>query len=173
MNIFARDNEQFMKYCHQFQHLFRIATLVTICLLPSVLLAHGTQGSLRTSQGICVTAEYSTGQAMAYANIMIYHGQDKIPFQQGNLDRNGHFLFVPDQKGIWVVKIHDGMGHALTLETEVTNPKQLQEKVHPGASQKVPKLWKLLMGLAIILGLTGIIFWWKGLTSKKTSDTSS
>lgn len=143
-----------------------IALLFFLLTFPCLILAHGTQGNINPDQGLLIRAKYSTGEPMAYANIKIFHNQDKIPFQQGNLDKNGRFLFYPHQKGLWVAKINDGMGHALSLETEVKNPGQLRPETRSGTKNNLSNFWKLLMGISIIFGLSGIFFWWKGLSKK-------
>lgn len=151
---------------YKINHLAMMAMLAIFFIFPSLLLAHGTQGAIKINQSLLIRAKYSTGEPMAYANIKIFHNQDKIPFQQGNLDKNGLFLFHPDQKGIWVAKINDGMGHALSLETKVSNPRKLTQKTPSQGNTNISKIWKLLMGISIIFGLSGIFFWWKGISKK-------
>jgi hypothetical protein len=129
---------------------------------PSKALAHGTEGGITVQQGLIVQAEYSDGEPMAYANIKISRMGENTPFQQGNLDRRGRFLFLPDQNGTWTVEITDGMGHRLALSKEISDLDRLAS-VRPREGKEkapLPMTAKAGMGLAIILGLAGIWAWW-------------
>jgi APA family basic amino acid/polyamine antiporter len=129
---------------------------------PSKALAHGTEGGITVQQGILVQAEYSDGEPMAYANIKISRMGENTPFQQGNLDRRGRFLFLPDQNGTWTVEITDGMGHRLALSKEISDLDRLASVRSREGKEKapLPMTAKAGMGLAIILGLAGIWAWW-------------
>ena len=130
--------------------------------LPSQALAHGTEGEIAVRQGLLVEAKYSDGEPMAYANISISRMGEDTPFQQGNLDRRGRFLFLPDQNGTWTVEITDGMGHRLALSRKVEDLDSFAS-LETGKRQEkegLPLALKLGMGLAVILGLSGIWAWW-------------
>jgi len=146
-----------------------IATVLVIPLIaPSKALAHGTQGEIAVQQGLLVRAEYSDGEPMAYANIKISRLGEDTPFQQGNLDRRGRFLFLPDQDGTWTVEITDGMGHRLALSRKVDDTESLAsiESVKKQHKAELPLAAKLGSGLSVILGLCGIWAWW---TSRRSS----
>ena len=129
---------------------------------PSKALAHGTEGEIAVRQGLLVEAEYSDGEPMAYANISISRMGEDTPFQQGNLDRRGRFLFLPDHNGTWTVEITDGMGHRLALSKEISELDRLASVRSREGKEKapLPLTAKAGMGLAIILGLSGIWAWW-------------
>ena len=38
-------------------------------------------------------------------------GAGEEPWQKGETDRNGHFSFMPDMAGEWILIVDDGMGH--------------------------------------------------------------
>ncbi len=136
---------------------------------PSQALAHGTQGKIAVQRGLLVQAEYSDGKPMAYANIKISRMGEDAPFQQGNLDRRGRFLFLPDQNGTWTVEITDGMGHRLELSKQVEDTESFASLQSGEEQQKaeIPMTHKLGMGLAVILGLCGIWAWWASRRSNK------
>ncbi|MCF8030917.1 MAG: amino acid permease [Desulfohalobiaceae bacterium] len=129
---------------------------------PSKALAHGTEGEVAVRQGVLVEAKYSDGEPMAYANISISRIGEDTPFQQGNLDRQGRFLFLPDKNGTWTVEITDGMGHRLALSKEISELDQLASIRSREGREKasLPLTAKAGMGLAVILGLSGIWAWW-------------
>ena len=144
--------------------IIRPLFVVTCCLVlfaPLQALAHGTQGAIAVQRGLLVEAEYSGGEPMDYANISISRAGDDAPFQQGNLDRNGRFLFLPDQNGTWTVEITDGMGHRLVLSRKVEDTESFASLQSEEEQQKaeIPLTLKLGMGLAVILGLSGIWAW--------------
>lgn len=56
---------------------------------------HGTKGSVARSGGYLVTAEYSDGEPMNYAEVKITSPDSDIPFQNGRTDLLGCFLFKP------------------------------------------------------------------------------
>jgi len=129
---------------------------------PSQALAHGTEGGIAVRQGLLVEAEYSDGEPMAYANISISRVGEDTPFQQGNLDRQGRFLFLPDKNGTWSVVVTDGMGHRLSLSRRIKDLDRLRAAPSPKAKpeSEASPTTKLGLGLAIILGLSGIWAWW-------------
>lgn len=144
-----------------------IGVFLSLVLVKSKVWSHGTQGEITTHKGLFVQANYSTGDPMSYAEIKIFHTSKNIPFQQGYLDKNGKFIFLPDKNGTWSININDGMGHKLVLSTTIENLDKLrsQSSLNSSTSNMPRKLslpLKLLMGLSIIFGISGILFWWKG-----------
>ncbi len=146
-------------------------SMFSFILSPTKAYSHSTKGQISITKGLSVQAKYSTGEPMSYAQIKVYQPAESIPFQQGNLDKNGRFLFWPDKNGTWSVKITDGMGHQLLLSKKIENPDQLkiQNRNTKTKHSSLSLYSKALMGLAIIFGISGILFWWKG---KKTSSSS-
>ncbi len=138
-----------------------IATLVF--LLPSPLFAHGVKGSVKEG-GLVVTAQYDTGEAMSYARVKISAPDAKFLFQSGRTDRNGRFCFFPDVAGDWQVVVDDKMGHRLEVNVPVDETMAIQVNQERGATAEshLSRYEKALMGLSIIFGLSGILFWWKG-----------
>ncbi len=87
--------------------------ILTICMIVSMLFAHGVGFNLESSESAQVVSfHYANGEPMAYAEILIYdpHSSD-VEFQNGRTDRNGKFAFVPDSEGMWIVKAQDSKGH--------------------------------------------------------------
>ncbi len=140
--------------------MFLIATLAF--LLPSSLFAHGVKGMVDAG-GVVVTAQYDTGEAMSYARVNISAPGAKLPFQLGRTDRNGRFCFFPDVAGDWQVVVDDEMGHRLEVNVPVDEAMNLKTDRAAGRSKSsLAKYERALMGVSIILGISGILFWWKG-----------
>ncbi|MEA1949297.1 MAG: carboxypeptidase-like regulatory domain-containing protein [Thermodesulfobacteriota bacterium] len=137
-----------------------IATLAF--LLPSPLFAHGVKGTVKEG-GLVVTAQYDTGEPMSYARVKISAPETKLTFQSGRTDRNGRFCFFPDAQGDWKVVVDDEMGHRLEVNVPVDKAMNLKTDRAAGRSKSsLAKYERALMGVSIILGISGILFWWKG-----------
>ena len=142
-----------------------------LLLVPSLLYAHGVNGKVDAG-GIVVTAEYDSGEAMSYAKVKISAPGAKITFQSGRTDRNGRFSFFPDAPGDWEVVVDDEMGHRLELKVPVNETMTLQTNEQRGndGQASLSRYQKALMGICIIFGISGILFWWKGRRSYRTKD---
>ena len=132
-------------------------------MLPSLLHAHGVTSKIDAG-GIVVSAMYDTGEAMDYARVTISAPGASLTFQSGRTDRNGRFCFFPDVSGDWKVVIDDEMGHRLEVNVFVDQAMSLQanrenEKTGPGY---LTRCQKAIMGVSIIFGISGILFWWRG-----------
>ena len=131
-------------------------------MLPSFLYAHGVMGRIDAG-GIVVSAMYDTGEAMSYAKATILAPGAELNFQSGRTDRNGRFCFLPDVSGDWKVVVDDEMGHRLAVNVPVDEAMRLRSE--PGdrsAGQGLSKVERVVMGISIIFGISGILFWWKG-----------
>lgn len=141
------------------------AVLILGSILASVatVWGHGTQGLVEDRDGILVSADYDDGEPMSYAEVKIFGPDSEIPFQKGRTDRNGRFMFRPDQKGRWRIIVSDGMGHRLALEREIFDAQGDIQVETPGKSgaSKNSRFQGIIMGVSIILGLFGIVCGWK------------
>lgn len=134
-----------------------------LLLVPSLLYAHGVNGKVDAG-GVVVTAEYDSGEAMSYAKVKISAPGAKITFQSGRTDRNGRFSFFPDTPGDWKVVVDDEMGHRLELNVPVDDTLVLKENVRREEADEssLSRYEKALMGISIIVGISGVFFWWRG-----------
>ena len=154
----------------------KIATIIVLIAFtfPVSLHAHGVRGKIERG-GIVVIAEYTTGEPMSYAKVVITAPDKEIPFQIGKTDRNGRFCFFPDVPGHWVVVVSDEMGHRL----EVTVPVDKHMKLQSTPQQKkglfggMSVLHRAFMGLSLIFGATGIIMWWMVKKRQKTYPSNN
>jgi nickel transport protein len=141
-----------------------LCTIFVVTLYSVSAWAHGTRGYMEKTDGIRIVAEYDDGEPMSYAAVEIKAPDSDIGFQNGRTDRNGYFLFQPDEPGQWQIKVKDGMGHLLALDFEVGADGAASETANthfPMASEGMKRPVKVVVGLAIILGLSGFWYGWK------------
>jgi nickel transport protein len=126
---------------------FVFFTLISL----SILYPHGVDSQL-INGGIGLIVSYDDGTPISYADTKVFSPKERnVPFQEGVTDKNGRFLFVPDETGIWKISINDGMGHGLIKEINIKNLNNLKVK----NKGQLPRWYKILIGLSIIFGLTG------------------
>jgi nickel transport protein len=140
-------------------------------LYSSFCTAHDVQVAVELSSPTVITkSSYSGSEAMSYAAVLVFSPQDsKTEYQNGRSDAAGVFSFVPDRPGKWRFVIDDEMGHRVEKDIDVT-AEFLKGSVKSGVSESLPAYWKILIGVSIIIGCTGILFWVKArkvLTGKK------
>jgi len=142
--------------------------LAAAAMSPELLYAHGVTSKIDTG-GIVVSAMYDTGEAMDYARVTVLAPGANLKFQSGRTDRNGRFCFFPDVSGDWKVVVDDEMGHR--LEVHVPVDKAMALKANPKNGNLKPgsliRWEKAVMGVSIIFGISGILFWLKGRKTKK------
>ena len=138
-------------------------------IIPPLIHAHGVQGSVENG-GLVVTAQYDTGEAMSYAKVTISAPGAKLPFQSGRTDRNGRFCFFPDTAGEWIVVVDDEIGHRLDVDIPVDEAMKLETGSMAGKSKNsLAKYEKVLIGIGIIFGVSGLFFWWLGMRVRRKS----
>jgi nickel transport protein len=101
-----------MKRCMQFLLLLSVFGL-SLFYGPPDARAHGTDYSLVEGEALTAVAfNYSDGEPMAYAEVLVFSPQDpKVEHQNGRTDKHGKFAFCPDMPGAWRISANDGMGH--------------------------------------------------------------
>ncbi len=142
--------------------------LLMVLLLASQVWAHGVEATVQ-SGGLAVACRHSSGEVMDYAKVTVLAPGSSQPFQVGHADKNGRFCFLPDAPGEWQITAEDGMGHHLELKVPVTEPNTL--KALPPASGadsfSHTRSLRVLTGLSVIFGLSGFLFWFQGIRSKR------
>jgi nickel transport protein len=136
--------------------------LAMVAMSPALLYAHGVTSKIDTG-GIVVSALYDTGEAMDYAKVTISAPGANLKFQSGRTDRNGRFCFFPDVSGNWKVVVDDEMGHRLEVTVPVDEAMALQANAESGNLKpaSLTRWEKAVMGVSIIFGISGILFWLK------------
>lgn len=141
-----------------------LGTILVVIAYSMSAWAHGTRGYVEKSDGFRIVAEYDDGEPMSYGDVKIKSPDSKLPFQTGRTDRNGFFLFQPDEQGQWQIEVKDGMGHRLALGLEVgadgTAPQT--DNTHSSmTSGGMTRPVQVIAGLCIIFGLSGFLYGWK------------
>jgi hypothetical protein len=123
---------------------------------------------LRESPFITVQPRYSEGQHAPGISVTVLAPGEEKPFQKGISDFAGRFVFIPDRAGEWKVIADDGRGHhsekTILIEEGFFQPptaSKSQPAPPEAETREVPvvPLWmKILLGLSIILGLTGLFY---------------
>jgi uncharacterized GH25 family protein len=130
---------------------------------------------------------FSKTSPLVNAGVEVFSPHSGELFVSGKTDKNGNFEFSPDGPGDWTVKVDDGMGHrkklVITIEdlkdqlaSEQGQADESGQHSHdhalvpdhhhengPGECQ-IPVFYKILFGLSVIFGVTGI---WYGLKARK------
>lgn len=131
-------------------------------IYSSFCIAHDVQTAVELSPpAVVVRSTYSGTEPMSYAAVLVFSpSNSKIEYQNGRSDAAGMFAFVPDRAGEWRFVIDDGMGHREEKIIDITE-EFLKGSSSAGASDGLPVYWKILIGVSLILGCTGILFWTK------------
>lgn len=142
--------------------------LIMALMLSSRLHAHGVTSKIDTG-GIVVSAMYDTGEAMDYSRVTISAPGANLKFQSGRTDRNGRFCFFPDISGNWKVVVDDEMGHRLEVNVTVDQAMVLRANPENGNARPnvLTRCEKAVMGVSIIFGISGILFWLNARKTKK------
>lgn len=128
--------------------------ILIVFVLPVSIVAHGTQYSTLTG-GVGIKATYLDHTPLADCDVRVFSPDDKVPpYQTGQTDAYGRFMFLPDKKGQWKIIVDDGMGHRVDAEIEVTEKMKLDPASQ--TSGGIPQWQKILVALCIIFGFTGI-----------------
>lgn len=133
---------------------------------------------------VMVHASFSPTSPIADANVEVYAPDSETPFQTGRTDPAGFFAFVPDQDGDWTVVVDDERGHRDRTVVSISEPffgegpgeGPDEEEAEPApiapqtpqqATNEIPVIYRIIFGLALIFGLTGIFYGMKARQSHK------
>ncbi len=152
-----------------------LLVLFLLLLVSGNVFSHGVK--LKTEEKppfLVVQAAYSGHHEISGMKMMIYSPDSEELYQEGKTDIHGKFSFTPDRTGTWKIVADDGMGHKKSIEISLIerffSPEEetareviLAEESHAEVIREftfaeIPSLYRIIFGLAIILGLTGILF---------------
>lgn len=137
----------------------KIALIALLSLMQTVWFAadasaHGTEIDLSEVGAIEIHARFDTGEPMANAQVSIFAPSDKAtPWQLGEADENGHFVFVPDRAiaGTWDVQVRTA-GHGDWVYIDVAEG-NIAGLTTSGGGLTVAQI--VMMSAAIIWGFIG------------------
>jgi nickel transport protein len=119
---------------------------------------------------VIVRASYFQAEPLSYAEIMIFSPEsDVVEYQYGRTDKSGYFAFVPNSRGDWKITVDDEMGHfnetIVTIADDFFTGEEATAIIahtnHRSSIHDLQPLYKIIFGLALIFGITGIFYWLK------------
>jgi nickel transport protein len=135
--------------------MIKLCFIVIGLLLPLRLFAHKVEYTL-LEKGFGLEARYADGTAISYSGVKVFAPEDVAnPFQEGSTDKHGRFVFYPDKPGKWKIEVNDGMGHGVIADIDITDGLTVLRGVEHGR----PLLETIIMGICIIFGITGMLFY--------------
>lgn len=85
----------------------------------SQVLAHRSQITVNSLAAVEITALYGASQPMQQAQVVVYPpGDAETPWQTGQTDAQGKYRFIPDQDGLWEIKVRQA-GHGVVTHVPV------------------------------------------------------
>jgi uncharacterized GH25 family protein len=153
-------------------------TSVLMLVAASRAGAHGVNVEV-TMEGkiVAVRSTFSPTQPLADALVTIYSPVDlENAWQTGRTDRGGFFAFMPDNGGEWIFVVDDQKGHMKRIPIAIADDMSsvqeeiaAEEHVDSGHSHShMSKSSKLITGLSLIFGITGIFY---GIRARKPAGT--
>ena len=119
--------------------------------------AHGTGYNI-IKGGIGIEAMYNEGSPMSDSDVTLFSPDNSTnPYLTGITDQKGRFIFFPETKGEWILRVDDGMGHSLTAKLDVTEKGVLSKT--DGAI--LSYLQKITMAICVLWGLIGTGLYFK------------
>ncbi len=163
----------------------KLFTFITALLFFSTanIMAHGVHVDVSLQYPVVITKSYySANQPLKWADIKIYSPDNaEEPYQTGKTGQAGYFAFIPNRAGDWKVIIDDLQGHRketiITIEEGFFNEEEQEviivadttlQHTHSHAKEEpgISGFYSIILGLAIIFGITGIFY---GLKARQQS----
>jgi uncharacterized GH25 family protein len=121
--------------------------------------AHGVELKVEKQPGaVAVRFGYGPDEPVKGAPVKVFSPADAAtPFQAGQTDQRGVFVFAPDRAGAWRVAADDGEGHREEARITVGEDGAIQFH-EPGHA----RAHTFVTGVALLVGVTGIALWWSG-----------
>jgi len=162
----------------------RIISIIFFLSAPLITFCHELQVVVDLRPPfVVVHSQYGDNEFCSYADVSIFGPEsDSTEFQIGNADVNGNFSFLPDRPGMWTVKVDDGMGHVKKAGIEVMESFFSDQEMGINSSavsadadrsaEKISVYLKAVIGLSLIFGITGILYWIKASRVIKNRERS-
>jgi len=139
----------------------KILFCLSVMAFTVLAFAHGVGIKVvEQSPFIKTESSYSAEEPLANAQALVFSPGDKEKeFQRGRTDTYGFFVFIPDQAGDWRFEVDDEMGHRKEIVIPVTEEFLKGDTFgDQGDKTVVPAYIKIILGLSLIIGITGIFY---------------
>ncbi len=106
-------------------------------------------------KGIAVRVFYTAKDPASYSEFEVFSPGSTLPHQTGRTDKNGFAAFVPDQPGIWKIKVlgeSEHGFHGVTIDVKVNEAVNLESFSRPLVAMSS----KLITGISLIVGIFGL-----------------
>lgn len=122
--------------------------------------AHDIEAAVQmAAPAVIVKVSYAGTEPVAFAKVQVYSpGGGTTEFQTGLTDKRGYFSFVPDGAGDWRLVVDDEEGHRREVPVAVSEGTAAGVAAAPA---QVSRFERALVGIALILGATGVWYGWK------------
>jgi nickel transport protein len=148
-----------------------ILCIILIAIIVTESPAHDVSIEItKNYPSVILRASYFQAEPLSYASVMIFSpGSDVVEYQNGRTDKSGYFAFVPNETGEWKITVDDEMGHytqsIVTISDDFfTNEGTNAVVAHSNRRSSIgdlQPLYKIIFGLALLFGITGIFYWSK------------
>lgn len=130
-----------------------------ILLVSGFVQAHELELKVERQPGaVAVRFGYGPRDPAKAAPVSVFSPADAAaPFQTGQTDQQGVFVFAPDRPGIWRVVADDGEGHREEARITVAEDGAIQFDDHSHSRANI-----FVTGVSLLVGITGIALWWSG-----------
>ena len=126
---------------------------------------------------VVVNAYFTATSPVSEALVEIYAPGSEQTYQTGRTDKSGNFAFLPDRTGDWSLKIDDERGHidivVVAVQDSFFDAASAVDNDKVSPKKSLSNLYRALIGLALIFGLTGIIYALKAKQALKNKDQIS
>ncbi len=146
-----------------------ILYLVLFLCSSATVMAHAINFETSVRPPVVVVNAYFTATSpVGEALVEIFAPGNEQPYQTGRTDKSGNFAFLPDRSGEWSLKIDDERGHidmvVVAVQDSFFDAASLVDTSKVSPEKGLSNLYRVLIGLALIFGLTGVIY---GLKAKQ------
>jgi nickel transport protein len=116
---------------------------------------------------VVLRAAYAGTEGVPYAKVQVFSPAGGTrEYLAGRTDALGNFAFVPNGSGVWRMVVDDEVGHR--TEASITVPEPFEAA--PGATPAAPsRVERLLTGLALFAGATGVLYGYRARSSTPKS----
>lgn len=134
-----------------------IRPLALLMLLATCAAAHEMEFQVEPAPGaVAIRFGYGPNDPARNAPVTVFSPADPAnPYQTGQTDQSGVFVFAPNQPGEWRVTADDSEGHREEARVTVAPDGAIQIQSHSHGRGNT-----LLTGLSVLFGITGLTLWW-------------